>query len=392
MKKLAIFLGIVLGLIMLVCVAIFALRKPLIKKLADGAILAIQKDIGREISVEEYDISGMGELQLRNVCISQKPSFSNGTFLCAEAASFKPGTSKDGKTLNVSLELSRAELNANEAGGHWDFDDLVALGDKSNDSGTEWEIGTVKITNSKANIKSKSKNIQSEIRDVDMTIKNTGTEISAEGKADIRIDTENGTAHIPTILDISTSFNEKDIHSAKGKITFNKASFGKITFDKFMLDADLEGITSPRESKNYSARFEASGIEIPADDTFIYEKVPEYLKLFAAAVGRPAPVIKDAEFHTIKGHLTVHNRSVGLSHFAIRSNFMETDGNISINTKDRKSQSDMKISIGHNSINLRIYGPIGKPEIEPVLAETISKNLKKSYTDFEKSLLEYFPN
>ena len=66
MKKIAIFLGIVLGLIMLVCVAIFALRKPLIKKLADGAILAIQKDIGREISVEEYDISGMGELQLRH--------------------------------------------------------------------------------------------------------------------------------------------------------------------------------------------------------------------------------------------------------------------------------------------------------------------------------------
>ena len=397
MKKFLIILGCVFLLLIIAAASIWFLRRPIMGSVAEKIFETIKQDLGREITMDNPDITSNDGIVLYKLCISQKPDFSKGKFFCADKATILPNLSAaDPKQISFSkIILENAEININEENGHWDFEDLASMnsGSKKDDRPFEesWMIDKLVLKNAALSIKSASNDISIKTEKSNLTINHEGNEFNAEGSTDITIDSNDIKTSMSSNIKAKTFLKDGKLYKASGNAAIEKAKIGQISIEKLALNTNLSGIDKNISGKNYIMRFSADGLLIPSTDTQVYEKVPQYLKLFAAAVGRPAPVIKDAEFHNIKGHFQVDNNAVELQHFSLRSNFMEMDGDMKINGKDKSTSASMKIAIGKNDIKLLVSGPIKKPALKPVLAETLSKKLKEAYIDMENSILEHFP-
>ena len=397
MKKFLIILGCIFLFFIIVGTSIWFLRRPIMGSVAERIFATLKQDLGREITMENPDLTSNDGIVLYKLCISQKPDFSKGKFFCADKATILPNISTaDPRQISFSrIILENAEINVNEENGHWDFEDLASMGSgsKKDDRPLEesWMIDKLVLKNSSLSVKSATYDINIKTDKSDLTISHAGNEFNAEGSTDITIDSNDIKTSMSSKLKAKTFLKDGKLHKASGNASIEKAKIGQISIEKLALNTNLSGIEKDIKGKNYIVRFSADGIFIPRTDTQVYEKVPQYLKLFAAAVGKPAPVIKDAEFHSINGHFQVENNSIEMQHFSLRSNFMEMDGDLKINGKNKDTSASMKISIGKNDIRLLVSGPIKKPVLKPVLAEMLSKKLKEAYIDMENGLLDYFP-
>lgn len=361
---------------------------------ANKVISAFEMDLNRKIKMDPPDLKANSGIILTKVCISQKPDFSNGIFFCADKVIISTDMHSEGnnKISFKKIILENPEININEKDGHWDFEDLSGNSSKKTEGFEDtWFIDNLVLKNAKIYAHSETNGLDFKIKNSDLSIKHEGKSFVASGKSLIQTDFNGNPAAIPAKLNVKASFLGGELSEMNGDIALEQAAFGKISIAKSALNMNMTGINKDIEEKRYILRFSSDGIIIPENDTLIYEKVPQYLKLFAAAVGRPAPVIKNAEIHNLKGHFRLEDNTVELQHFSLRSNFMEMDGEMKIDGNSGKTAAAADVSIGKNNIKMHISGPAKKPELRPVLSETLSKKLKEAYTDFEKYLLGHFP-
>ena len=395
MKKFIIVAGIIFCLIFLSLAALWVLRKPLVNKTVGMLIDNLQTELGREITLQEVDFTSDEGIVITKACISQKPDFKAGKFFCTDKASIMLDYGGNSETkLKISrLLLENPEIFANEKDGHWDFEDLMNKMPKNKQQKPieeSWIIGKLILKNAKAAVKSESRKLTMNINKANIDLTHGGSSFEAKGNAEIKTELKDKTALMPVSTDMRAVFQKGELSETHGDILFENAELNKIQLSKLKLHADMMGITQPVPQKNYIMRFNVSGLVIPESDPYIYAKVPQYLKLFAAAVGRPAPIIKDAEIHDLNGHFRLENSSIELQHFSLRSNFMEMDGDMKISGNSAVSAAASNIAIGKNKLKMYISGPIKKPELKPVLSETLSRKIKQAYIEFEEFLIGKF--
>ena len=405
MKKILIIFGTIFLIIISALAIALLFRNPLLNKTADILISSLKEQYGRDIKLENASFTDKS-MQFTKLCISQKPDFSKGNFFCADKVVLYPDySSKAERTSSAffirDLIIENAEINISEKNGRWDFEDLTNAEDPQNGTSSSkkdgkpfeetWIIDNLTLKNAIISAESETNNFSVQMNKTDLELSHEGKVFTLAGHSEMSTKLSGRPVKAPVSVNLKTFFNDSVLSEMHGDINTERLAWDKISLQKLKLHTDMAGINMPVAEKNYIARFSAEGLVIPEDDPYIYDKVPQYLKLFAAAVGRPAPVIKDAEIHSIKGHFSLENNKMDLQDLSLRSNFMELDGGMKIDGRAQSSAASASVSIGKNNVKLYISGDMNNPVLKPLLSETLAKKLKQAYMDFQTFVLNYFP-
>lgn len=391
MKKLLLITGSFAAFILVLATAIWLYGKPLLNKAAQHKAKHLSRLMGREIIFKNLDISIKNGIVLNEICISQKPDFSQGKFICASKASFIPNYTslKSSKKSLSSAKLTGLEVNLEESNGTWNFEDIISLiGESTEPLEESWRLDLLSLKGASINVNSESKNFSGLLHNFNLDIKHKGKHFEIIGSADIKTDIQDFLAIIPVSFKYMALVDNSEISMLQGDLDLNKASWQHIELENLSLHTDFSN--AKEDKKNCNISFAADNLNIGEKDKLIYANIPKYLKLFASALGKPAPQIKDAEIYKATWHLHMSNDKLTLQNLSLRSNFMEYDGSFILDTAKNKSAGTANISIGKNQIKLLSSGPIGSPNISPILSENLSSRLKEAHKNFELLLLKQF--
>jgi hypothetical protein len=192
-------------------------------------------------------------------------------------------------------------------------------------------------------------------------------------------------------LDSEVNFDYGGLASAKGRLEAQRASYGEITLESLETDWTLFNIRKPLEEKNYLVSLSAKNLLVPANGNKVRDAVAEGLKLFSAAMGRPAPKIEDIEMSSLDAAFSLNDSVLALKDLELRTNFTDLDAGITINGPAKTAAASLKAAIGSNKLEMSASGPMSAPEIKPLLSATLSSKFKASLTALEESLLKIFP-
>lgn len=409
MRKILIISGTVFLLILSAIILVLLFRNPLLNKTADILISSLKEQYGRDIKLENALFTDKS-MQFTRLCVSQKPDFSKGSFFCADKVILYPDYSSKAERTSSSffirdLIIENAEINIREKNGRWDFEDLTNASEPESSNSSDgkntgkdkkyfedtWIIDNLTLKNATISAESETNRFSVQMKKTDLELSHEGKIFTLTGQAEMKTELSGRPVKAPVSVNLKTFFSSGELSEIHGDMNTGRLEWDKISLQKLRLHTDMAGISRPVAGKNYISRFSAEGLLIPEDDPYIYDKVPQYLKLFAAAVGRPAPVIKDAEIHSVKGHFSLENNTIELQNMSLRSNFMELDGGMKIDGGTETSVASAAVLIGKNNVKLHISGNMNNPVLKPLLSETLAKKLKQSYMDFQKFVLGYFP-
>ncbi len=355
------------------------------------------KTIGRQIKFRAVKFSPLSGIIIKDACVSRVPDFSKGSFFCAEKAVIKPSfTSMLRKQVYFSrVAFYKPVIKLRERGGVWDFADLLALLPKT-DKGLylTWNASELTMEDAvlEADMESSGLSVALEGADLSLTHYsafggNYGLTASGQVKSAVKGKLLSSAVNI----DADLNFDYGGLASTKGSFSASDASYGAMTLRKLDAGWELFNLRKPTAEKNYSVTASASGLVVPAQESPVRDGVAGALRLFASAMGRPAPEIEDIEVSELNAAFRLNDSLLRLDGLKLRSNFMDLDAGIAIDGPAASAEASLDAAIGNNKIKMSAAGPLASPEIKPVLSATLSAKFKEALDGIEKALLGRFP-
>lgn len=356
-----------------------------------------QKRLGRQVRLGKVSVSLLGNITLRDACLSRLPDFASGEFFCAAEARIHPTfATLLGREMHFSyIGLEKPVIRLRERSGRWDVADLLALiPDSEKGLHMTWNTDELELEGSDIEVEMESSGLSVALENADIEISHrlaegAGVKLRAQGRA--RTSHRGKLVSALAELDLEANFEPEGLSSTKGEFTAEDVSYGAGSLLKFKADWALFNIRKPLPEKNYSISASASGLLIPAQEGNARAAVTDGLKLFSAAMGKPVPEINDIEAGAISGSLRLDDSVLSLQRLALRSNFMELDGALSIDGPAKKADAELKAGIGSSKFSMSVSGPMDKPRIKPLLSTTLDAKFKAALLGLENSILKIFP-
>lgn len=364
---------------------------------ADQAGARARKSLGRQVRLGKVSVSLLGNITLRDACVSRLPDFRAGELFCASRAEIHPtfSTYFGGETHFSSITLEKPVIKLRERGGRWDFDDLLALLPET-DEGLHmtWNTDELSLEDARveADMESSGISVVLENADIDISHRVSGgasVDLQAEGR--VRTLYRGKLLSALTELDLEANFDREGLSSTIGDFTAGDVSYGAASLLKFKADWKLFNMRKPLPERNYSVSASASGLLIPAQEGKARSAVTGGLKLFSTAMGKPVPKIEDIEAGAVSASFRLDDAVLSLKDLTLRSNFMDLDASISINGPAKKADAELKAKIGSSKLRMSASGPMDRPKIKPLLSATLTTRFKAALADIERALLKIFP-
>ena len=356
-----------------------------------------QKRLGRQVRLGKVSVSLLGNITLRDACVSRLPDFTAGEFFCAAEAQIRPtfATLLGRETHFSYIGLEKPVIRLRERAGRWDIADLLALiPDTGEGLHMTWNTDELELEDSAIEVEMESSGLSVALENADIEISHrlaegAGVTLRAQGRA--RTLHRGKLVSALAELDLEANFEREGLSSSKGEFTAEDVSYGAASLLKFKADWELFNIRKPLPEKNYSVAAAASGLLIPAQEGNARAAVADGLKLFSAAMGKPVPEINDIEAGAISGSLRLDDSVLSLKRLTLRSNFMDLDASMSLDGPEKKSDATLKIAIGGSKFEMSAAGPLNDPRIKPLLSHTLSIKFKSALAGLQTSLLKIFP-
>ncbi len=355
------------------------------------------KTLGRGIRLSGVSFSPLKGIVISDLCVSRRPDFSKGEFFCASRAVIRPELAS---LLRSRVRFSRVAfekpvIKVREKGGRWDFEDLVALLPET-DKGLylTWNASELELTDAAVEADMETSGLSFSLENASLKLEHYSSlggnyGLQAEGRLAGAVGGKLLSAEVS--LEADANFDYGGLSSTDGSFRAEEASYGEITLGSLAADWKLFNMRKPLADRNYSASLSAKDLLVPANGNRVREAVSGGLKLFASAMGRPAPRIGDIEMGSLDAAFSLNDSVLAVKDVSLRTNFLDLDGGLSIDGPARTAQASLKAALGPNRLELSASGPLASPEVRPLLSSTLSAGFKSALRGAEQALLRIFP-
>lgn len=355
------------------------------------------KKLGRQVKFKKISFSALKGVIIDEPCVSRRPDFSKGNFFCAKRAVIRPGLAKlMGKELYfANIEFDSPVIKLREAGGEWDFDDLLKLLPKtSKGPHLTWNAKRLVLRNASVEIDMASSGRSFALENADATLLHYSAvagnfELIFSGGAKAIL---NGRL-LTTALSLKTGLNFEyaGLVSSLGGIEFADTMLGASTLKKAALNWELFNIKNPAAEKNYKAGLEAEGLFIPAQDGAAGKSVNGALELLSSVTGKAAPHVEDIEMSRLALDFSLNDGVLLIKRLDADTNFLELKSRYGLNGPARTVDIDLSARLGGNKLALTAKGPMDNPEIRPAMSYMLGKKLTEAVRALNAALLKIFP-
>ena len=355
------------------------------------------KKLGRQVKFKKMEFSALKGIVITEPCVSRKPDFSKGNFFCAKRAVIRPELAKliRKQVYFANIELESPVIKIREAGGKWDFEDLLDLLPKTSKGlHITWNAKRMELKDAQVEIDIGSSGRSLALEGADLTLLHYSSlagnfELRFKGGAKTIYNNQLLTADIS--LKTGLNFEYAGLVSAFGGVEVTGASLGAATLKKASLDWELFNINKPAAEKNYTAGLKAEGLFIPAQQGGAVKARNSGLELLASVMGKEAPRAEDIEMALLALDFALDDGVLRIKRLDADSNFLELRSRYELNGPDRTVDLDLSARLGGSKLALTAKGPMHSPEIQPAMSYTLANKLLEALRGLNASLLKLFP-
>lgn len=355
------------------------------------------RKFGRQVKFKSVSFSPFKGIVIREACVSRRPDFSKGNFFCAAKTVIRPefAALMKNQVYFASVAFEKPVLKVREKNGAWDFADLLALLPET-EKGLylTWNASELTMKDALVEADLETSGLSLALENADISLEHYSSfggnyGLSAKGHVKTIVNGKLLSGEVK--LETEANFDYGGISSTKGGFGAEKVSYGAITLESFKTDWNLFNIRKPLAERNYTASLAAGGLLIPGQENSIKAGVSKGLALFSSAMGKSAPKIEDIEMSSLKAAFRLDNSALAFKDLELRTNFMDLDAGLAIDGPAKTAEASLDAAIGSNKIKMSASGPMGSPQIKPVLSATLSAKFKESLMDLENTILKTFP-
>ncbi|MBI4803249.1 MAG: hypothetical protein HY796_12075 [Elusimicrobia bacterium] len=355
------------------------------------------KKLGRQVKFKKIAFSPLKGIIVDEPCVSRAPDFSKGNFFCAKRAVIRPEISKlmNKRLCFANVEFEKPVIKAREAGGKWDFEDLLALLPKTSKGlHLTWNAKRLTLKDATVEIDIGSSGQSLALENADITLLHYSAlagnfELTFSGDAKTILNNQLLTTKI--FLKTGLNFEYAGLTSAFGGVEFTDAVFGAATLKKAGANWELFNINKPAAEKNYAAGLKAEGLFIPARSGGLKKSVNSALGLLSSVMGKEAPRVEDLEINSLTLDFTLNDRVLRVKRLDLDANFLNFKSEYELNGPACAVDLVFSAQVGANKFALTARGPMDSPEILPAMSYTLAKKLLEAVRAVNARLLKIFP-
>ena len=355
------------------------------------------KKLGRQVKFKSISFSLFKGIQIKDACVSRRPDFSKGNFFCAARAVVRPELYAlvRNKVYFSRVAFDKPVLKVRERGGAWDFADLLALlPETSKGLYLTWNVKELTMKGAVLEADMETSGLSLALEDADITLKHYSAfggnyGLAAAGTVKSAVKGKLLTSAVK--LKTEANFDYGGLSSAKGSFSAADSAFGAITLENLKANWEFFNLRKTLAEKNYSVTVVAEKLVVPGQENSVKAGVSKGLALFSSAMGRSAPKIDDIEMASFGAAYRLDNSLLSVKDIALRTNFLNLDASLSIDGPAKTAEASLDADIGNNKLKMSASGPMGSPEIKPLLSATLSAKFKEALANLETGLLKIFP-
>ncbi|OGS08123.1 MAG: hypothetical protein A2270_03525 [Elusimicrobia bacterium RIFOXYA12_FULL_51_18] len=355
------------------------------------------KKLGRQIKFKRIAFSPLKGVVIYEPCVSRAPDFSKGIFFCARRAIIRPEIAQlmRNRLYFSNVELTDPVIKAREAGGKWDFDDLLALLPRTSKGlHITWNARKLSVTGAKLEVDIGSSGRSIAIENADITLLHYS---ALAGNFELKLNGDVKTILNGQLLTARTSFKTdlnfeySGLTAAFGDVQFTGAALGAATIKKTSLSWEIFNIDKPAREKNYTAGLKAEGLFIPAQSGAVKQSVNSAMELLSSVIGKATPRVEDIEMDELTLDFTLNNGVLFVKRLDLNTNFLNLKNEYELNGPARTVNIRFAAQIGDNRLDLTAKGPMDRPDILPAMSVTLNRKLTEAIRGINASLLKIFP-
>jgi hypothetical protein len=371
--------------------------KKISEYLIDQVNLQTGKKLGRQIKFKSIAFSPLKGVVIDEPCVSRAPDFSKGNFFCARRAVIRPDIAQlmHNRLYFSNVELTDPVIKVREAGGKWDFDDLLALlPATSKGLHITWNARKLSLTGAKLEVDIGSSGRSVAIENADITLLHYS---ALAGNFELKLNGDVKTVLNGQLLTAKTSFKTDlnfeyaGLTSAFGDIQFTDAALGASTLKKAALKWEIFNINKPAREKNYTANLKAEGLFIPAQSGGVKQSVNAAMELLSSVMGKATPRVEDIEMAGLTLDFALNDGVLRVKRLDLDTNFLALQNEYALNGPARSVDMRFAARIGNNKLELTAKGPMDNPEILPAMSVTLNRKLTDAVRAINAALLKIFP-
>lgn len=355
------------------------------------------RKLGREVKFARVSFSPLKGIVIRDACVSRRPDFSRGNFFCAERTVIRPRFSAliRQQLYFSGVTFDKPVIKLREKNGRWDFEDLIALlPDTEKGLYLTWNASSVKLRGATLEADMETSGLSLGMEGLDLSLdhfSSYGGHYGLQAQGRLKTVYKGKLVSADIRLENDAVFEYGGLSSARGSFSAEDLSCGAITLKEFGADWKLFNMRRPLAEKNYSASVSAGGLLVPAQEGSMRGAVAGGLKLFSAAMGKPAPEIEDLEVSGFAAAFSLNSGRLAVKDISLRADFLELDAALAIDGPAKTAEAELKAAIGGSKLSMSASGPIKNPKIKPLLSDTLSEKFKQALAGAENALLRIFP-
>ena len=355
------------------------------------------KKFGRQIKFKRIAFSPLKGMVIDEPCVSRAPDFSKGNFFCARRAVIRPDIAQlmHNRLYFSNVELTDPVIKVREAGGKWDFDDLLALlPATSKGLHITWNARKLSLTGAKVEVDIGSSGKSIAFENADITLMHYS---ALAGNFELKLDGDVKTVLNGQLLAAKTSFKTDlnfeyaGLTSAVGSVEFTGAALGASTLEKAALKWEIFNINKPAREKNYTAGLKAGGLFIPAQSGAVKQSVNSAMELLSQVMGKATPRVEDIEMSGLTLDFALKDGVLNVKRLDLDTNFLELKNEYALNGPARTVDIRFAARTGNNKLNLTATGPMDHPVILPAMSVTLNRKLTDAVRAINAALLKIFP-
>jgi hypothetical protein len=287
------------------------------------------KRLGRQVKFKKAVFSPLEGVVIEEPCVSRAPDFSKGTFFCAKRAVIRPDLARlmKNRLYFSNVEFENPVIKVREAGGKWDFEDLLALLPKTSKGlHITWNAGKLALKNARVEIDLASSGRSFSLENSDIKLlhhyASAGNfEFSLNG--DIKTVMNGQLLTAKTYFNTDLNFEYAGLTSAFGAVEFSDAALGASTLKKAEANWKLFNINKSATENNYTLGLKAEGLFVPAQSGGVKRTINNAMNLLSSILGRETPRVEDLEMDSLALDLTLNDGILRLKRLALAANFLD---------------------------------------------------------------------
>jgi len=347
------------------------------------------KKAGRELRVRSVSFSPLKGLTMREVSVSEKPSFARGVFFSAEKVRLAMPLLPllKGNVVFGSAEFDGAFFKVREKDGEWNFRDLLALLPDT--------VKGLHLTWNARELTFRGARIQADLLTSGLSLDMTDTEAAVKhyssfgGNFNLRASGRAGTAWGGKLftgaygLEADLNFTPLGLDSSAGELEMSGLELGDMRLGSLEADWKLFKIGKGPE-RNYSLELEAEEFFAPGYRSSFKDSLDKGLKSLFSAMGSAPPKMDDIRADRLSARAALKGGRLKIDGMELETDFASLRASFAAGAGGG-TELEIEAGAAGKKFRARVSGDDARPKVEPELSQSLREVLlpaRRNMKDF----------